>query len=335
MGGRIAIVLPDGILNNKDLKYVRDYIKKHTIIEAVISLPDRTFKAGGANSKCSILFLKKKHNIDEINPPVFMGIAEYIGFETKTKNAQEIDKNDLIVISQSYKESCKIASETLTNNPKKELIELSVDPVCFFIQSNLLEFRIDACYFYASFIYKLDREWGFVHQIAKVVKNNINWKHYSNDEEFNYLQFSNIDTKSGFITGFEIINQSNAPSRAKQMVKKGDVICARVKDSEENIAIIPDIDNIIVSTGFVVFRAIPPMTSEALYILLRQKSNLLQVRYKSTGTIMPSISADDYKNNIVPKLTSLEIENISNQVKIIEDRRNEIRLELNQIIENC
>jgi hypothetical protein len=50
---------------------------------------------------------------------------------------------------------------------------------------------------------------------------------------------------------------------------------------------------------------------------------------------MPSISADDYKNNIVPKLTSLEIENISNQVKIIEDRRNEIRLELNQIIENC
>ena len=59
-GGELAIVLPDGILNNDQLSDVRDYIRKETIIKAVISLPDKSFKASGANSKTSVLFLKRK-----------------------------------------------------------------------------------------------------------------------------------------------------------------------------------------------------------------------------------------------------------------------------------
>ena len=57
--GRLAIVLPDGILNNSSLQYVRDYIEQHFQILAVVSLPQIAFKYYEAGVKPSILLLQK------------------------------------------------------------------------------------------------------------------------------------------------------------------------------------------------------------------------------------------------------------------------------------
>ena len=57
--GKLAIVLPDGILNNSSLQYVRDYIEQHFKILAVVSLPQIAFKYYEAGVKTSILFLQK------------------------------------------------------------------------------------------------------------------------------------------------------------------------------------------------------------------------------------------------------------------------------------
>ena len=57
--GKLAIVLPDGILNNSSLQYVRDYIEQHYRIRAVVSLPQTAFKHYEAGVKPSILFLQK------------------------------------------------------------------------------------------------------------------------------------------------------------------------------------------------------------------------------------------------------------------------------------
>ena len=57
--GQLAIVLPDGILNNSSLQYVRDYIEQHYRILAVVSLPQIAFRYYEAGVKPSILFLQK------------------------------------------------------------------------------------------------------------------------------------------------------------------------------------------------------------------------------------------------------------------------------------
>ena len=57
--GRLAVVLPDGILNNSSLQYVRDYIEQHFKILAVVSLPQTAFRYYEAGVKPSILFLEK------------------------------------------------------------------------------------------------------------------------------------------------------------------------------------------------------------------------------------------------------------------------------------
>ena len=61
-GGYLAIVLPDGILANSSLQYVRDNIEEWFRIVAVVSMPQDAFKANGAGVKSSVLFLRKWTN---------------------------------------------------------------------------------------------------------------------------------------------------------------------------------------------------------------------------------------------------------------------------------
>lgn len=58
-GGYLAIVIPDGILTNSSLQYVRDQIEEWYRIVAVVSLPQTAFTATGAGVKSSVLVLRK------------------------------------------------------------------------------------------------------------------------------------------------------------------------------------------------------------------------------------------------------------------------------------
>lgn len=58
-GGRLGIVLPEGVYNNPSLAYVREYVEDRAFIRAVISLPQETFYSAGASVKASLLFLQK------------------------------------------------------------------------------------------------------------------------------------------------------------------------------------------------------------------------------------------------------------------------------------
>ncbi len=58
-GGYLAIVIPDGVLTNSSLQYVRDGIEELYRIVAVVSLPQTAFQSTGAGVKSSVLFVKK------------------------------------------------------------------------------------------------------------------------------------------------------------------------------------------------------------------------------------------------------------------------------------
>jgi len=58
-GGRMGIVLPEGIFNNPSLGYVREFCEDRARILAVVSLPQETFYSSGASVKASLLFLGK------------------------------------------------------------------------------------------------------------------------------------------------------------------------------------------------------------------------------------------------------------------------------------
>lgn len=66
-GGYLAIVLPDGILTNSSMQYVRDQLEDWYQLIAVVSMPQTAFSATGAGVKSSVLFVKKHSRNHTLN----------------------------------------------------------------------------------------------------------------------------------------------------------------------------------------------------------------------------------------------------------------------------
>ena len=103
--GRIAIVLPDGILTNSSLQTIRDFIMERCQVLAIISLPQFAFMHFGAGVKSSLVFLKRRGENEKITDyPIFMGIAEHIGYDATGRTDA---KNDLDIIFDEYNKFLK------------------------------------------------------------------------------------------------------------------------------------------------------------------------------------------------------------------------------------
>ena len=70
-----------------------------------------------------------------------------------------------------------------------------------------------------------------------------------------YIDISSIDNKSKQVTGYVEYQIDEAPSRAQQVLKKGDILFSTVRPNLQNIAVNPYSEgNIVASTGFCVLR---------------------------------------------------------------------------------
>ena len=93
--GRAAVILPDGILTNSSLQYVRDFILDKFQINAVVSLPQSAFAHFGAGVKASIAFLRKRAEDEtpDDNEAIFMAVPEKIGYDaTGRKTKSQLDE---------------------------------------------------------------------------------------------------------------------------------------------------------------------------------------------------------------------------------------------------
>lgn len=91
-GGRLAIVLPQGVLNNTNMQYIRQFLFDKARILAVVGLNVNTFKPH-TGTKTSVLFLQKwKRNEKPLEDyPIFMAVSKKSG---KDNSGDYIYKKD-------------------------------------------------------------------------------------------------------------------------------------------------------------------------------------------------------------------------------------------------
>ena len=147
-GGFLAIVIPDGILTNSSMQYVRDQIEKWFRIVAVVSMPQTAFAHTGAGVKSSVLVLRKwsedrhekivkaeealqekikneakyEETIKSIEKEKKAIIKEHKGFENTTGETEKkaIEKTDAF---KTWKSSVNEHYTDIINNLKAELEE--------------------------------------------------------------------------------------------------------------------------------------------------------------------------------------------------------------------
>ena len=98
-GGRMGIVLPDGVFGNDQLAYIRHIISENAMLLGVVDIPKETFMPH-TSTKTSILLLKKmqKNNIPK-DYPVFMAVCEKCGHD---RRGNYINEDDLPLVAEKF-----------------------------------------------------------------------------------------------------------------------------------------------------------------------------------------------------------------------------------------
>lgn len=119
------------------------------------------------------------------------------------------------------------------------------------------------------------------------------------DYEIKYVDIGSIDKTKG-VTNKEELIFDDAPSRARRIVRDGDVIVSTVRTYLRAIApIIEPEENLVVSTGFAVIR--PRKISKEFLLYALQATNFVEkVVSLSVGVSYPAINSTTLKNIKIP-----------------------------------
>jgi type I restriction enzyme M protein len=101
-GGSAYVVVPDGILGRVGAKKLRDFVLRECYLEAIVSLPPRTFFSNFESTY--ILVIRKKNTPEEDQAkPVFTYIATSIGERLTSVRREPIPDNDLLEMERLFR----------------------------------------------------------------------------------------------------------------------------------------------------------------------------------------------------------------------------------------
>lgn len=216
---------------------------------------------------------------------------------------------------------------------------------CFFTQniSSIIGNRFDA-QFHAriSSVIEIIKETDskLLGDISSFSSEGWDQKSFFNDN-FPYIEISSINTYEGKIESIESIPIKDAPSRAKKVVRKGDILISTTRPNRGAISIYDNDDISIASTGFSIIRETDEcILKEYLYLILRMSLSLEQMAIRSSGGNYPAIIESELKKVIIP-VPSIDVQkrlieavsNMKHRVSQLQQEGNALLNEAKQKIE--
>ncbi len=185
---------------------------------------------------------------------------------------------------------------------------------------------------FADNLKELPFDWRYM-PLKYFVKLNANSLSDSTDEnyKFKYVEIGAVSLSDGIMEYQEYIFK-NSPSRARRVVKEGDIIVSTVRTYLKAIAIIKDARDVIVSTGFAVLE---PMNINKDYLGWVIKSDYFTdiVSAKSNGISYPAINASDLINIKIPVPSIKEQTQIANKLNNVCKKIDKLIYDKEKIIE--
>jgi len=182
--------------------------------------------------------------------------------------------------------------------------------LCFETDYKQVRERIDPVFYQPKYVI-LDHLIGSVHhqRLGSICQFSADTEDptQSPDTKFLYIDITSINPDLGLIENPQHILGREAPSRARKVIRQGDILVSTVRPYRNAVAPVPpELDGSICSTGFAVIRKV---SNECLreYLLIVLRLNLLteQLVRHSMGSAYPAVTEEDLKKIAVP-LPSLE-----------------------------
>ena len=288
-GGVVASVVPDSILVNRNaFADLRRWLYDRCTIDAVFSLPPVTFGATGTQTKTSVLILRKERRI-AVNGLTYFGEAREVGFNVVTRSGQRrrvrTECNDLPVLLAEHKrrDNAKVGR----CKPLNEAADRWDATFHIGLPENI-----------SALVDHPATEFIKVSDVASLVDDRVDPRR-QDWTDFEYVEISDVDTRIG-VVGSKRVAAAEAPSRARKLIREGDVLVSTVRPERGSVGVIPArLDRAICSTGFAVLRCknIHPL---ALVWLLKTDLVRHQVIRNNIGIAYPAISEETCLDLVLP-----------------------------------
>jgi type I restriction enzyme, S subunit len=147
------------------------------------------------------------------------------------------------------------------------------------------------------------------------------------NKEFIYIDVSSVNKENLTIEITSLIIGKDAPSRAKKLIKTGDVIFATVRPTLRRIAIIPEkFNEQVCSTGYFVLRTKKHFDNKLVFYFLQTNGFNEKMEKLQKGASYPAVTDTEVRSQIIPYPKSLteqkrivaKLDALSEQTKNLE-----------------
>lgn len=146
----------------------------------------------------------------------------------------------------------------------------------------------------------------------------------SDKASFRYIDLGAMDNKKRRISDPSTVPTAKAPSRAKQIVRAGDVVFSTVRVYLENIGLVPpELDGEVASTAFCVLRPASGIDPRYLYYYVTSRPFILSVNKLQRGNSPPSVQDGDVRRQRLPIAPSEEQGRIASKIDELFSRLDE------------
>lgn len=325
--GRAAIIVPEGIVfqSANAYKELRKYLVDDGLLYAVFSLPAGVFNPY-SGVKTSILLIDK--SFARLKDEILFVKLNNDGFDLGAQR-REIEGSEIpeiIRIVQKY--HADLEPQTADN-------DILHHPLVTIASKEKVA---EQDYILVGERYKVDKSLDTTYpvvplsDICEINAENKNPTLAFGDDEFIYIDISSVENGTGKVDFSNKIKGTDAPSRAKRAVKKGDILFSTVRPNLKAYGYVEreDCDCCVASTGFAVISAKSMVLSKYVYYMLYSEPVQTQLSSMMGKGAYPSVNQKDVSQIQIP-LPSLSIQEdfvaeLDSYQKIIDGAR--------QVVEN-
>ncbi|MFR3657810.1 MAG: N-6 DNA methylase [Eisenbergiella sp.] len=325
--GRAAIIVPEGIVfqSANAYKELRKYLVDDGLLYAVISLPVGIFNPY-SGVKTSILLIDK--SFARLKDEILFVKLNNDGFDLGAQR-REIEGSEIpeiIRIVQKY--HADLEPQTADN-------DILHHPLVTIASKERVA---EQDYILVGERYKVDKSLDTTYpvvplsDICEINAENKNPTLAFGDDEFIYIDISSVENGTGKVDFSNKIKGTDAPSRAKRAVKKGDILFSTVRPNLKAYGYVEreNCDCCVASTGFAVISAKSMVLSKYVYYMLYSEPVQNQLSSMMGKGAYPSVNQKDVSQIQIP-LPSLSIQEdfvaeLDSYQKIIDGAR--------QVVEN-
>ena len=136
-----------------------------------------------------------------------------------------------------------------------------------------------------------------------------------------YIDISAVDNEEKRIISYQTIDSKDAPSRAKQLIKKNDILVSTVRPNLNAVAVIEnETDNLMVaSTGYCVLRCKDDADVRYMFNFCQSPYFIDDMTTQATGASYPAVSASIVKSSLIPCYSIGEQHEIANKIDTVSN----------------